>query len=152
VNSKAARCITESRNMVLKRSRHVPLICTIDVNGFAAVMLALLAMFMAPVMAVDFLPRPSVDLPKATNAHTMRDADREDAVVIGIARDGKPYLNNDPVELEQLARLIRDLMSAGAERKVFLKIDRRARYGVVVNVLAEVRAAGVENIAFLAEK
>ena len=42
-------------------------------------------------------------------------------------------------------------MSAGAERKVYLKADHHAKYGVVANVLANVRAAGIENIVFLVE-
>ncbi len=137
--------------MVQKRPRNVPLICTIDVTGFAGVMLALLAKFMAPVMAVDRFPQVSVDLPKAANGHTMRGADREDALVVGITRDGKFYLGGDKVDLDQLPQVIRDRLSYGAERKVYLRVDRRARYGVVINVLAEVCMAGVENIAFFVE-
>ena len=135
--------------MARKRSRIVPLICTIDVTGFAGVMLALLAMFMAPVMVVDVFPRPSVDLPRTTNGHAMPGADREDALVVGITRDGKLYLGGDKVDLDQLPQVIRDRLSYGAERKVYLRVDRHAKYGVVINVLAEVRAAGIENIAFL---
>ena len=153
MNSKDARCIAESQNMARKRSRDAPLICTIDVTGFAAIMLALLAMFMGPIMFGTGPPiHPSVDLAKARHAIDMPGADREDASVIGIARDGKLYLGADPIELDQMEPVLRDRLSDGPERKVYLKVDRAAKYGVVVKVLAKVRAAGVENIAFLVEK
>ena len=89
--------------MVRKRSRNVRLICTIDVTGFAAVMLALLAMFTGPVMSgIDLPMHLSVDLARANNERTMPGADREDAVVIGITREGRLYLGVDRIGLDQL--------------------------------------------------
>jgi biopolymer transport protein ExbD len=135
--------------MVRKRLRSAPLICTIDVSGFAAVMLALLAMFMAPVMFVDVLNGPPVSLPKAQNAVLMPHAHREDAMVIGIARDGEVYFGSGRVRIEELPAIIGESLAGGAERKVYMNVDRLAEYKVVASVLDEVRSAGVENIGFL---
>jgi len=76
---------------------------------------------------------------------------RDDAIVLAIARDGKVYFGADAVRPEQFPALIRDRLTAGAERKIYLKVDRGAKYGVVALVLDEVRSAGVEDIAFLVE-
>jgi len=111
-------------------------------------MLALVAMFMAPVMFVDVLG-PPVDLPKAQHAVLMPHADREDAMVIAITRDGAIYFGSGRVRLKELPTIIGESLAAGAERKVYMKVDRLAEYRVVASVLDQVRFAGVENIGFL---
>ena len=79
-------------------------------------------------------------------------ATRDNAVIVAIARDGKVYLGSDPASPEELPGLIRQRMANGAEWKVYLKVDRRAKYGVVASVLAQVRTAGFGNVAILAEQ
>jgi biopolymer transport protein ExbD/biopolymer transport protein TolR len=116
-------------------------------------MLALLAISMAPIMSFPDLPvGPWPELPRAKHSVVMPGVDQEDALVIAVTRDGKVYCGADPVSLEQLPIVIRDRLTSGAERKVYLKVDRYARYGVVIGVLAEVRSAGVEKVAFMVEQ
>jgi len=79
----------------------------------------------------------------------MRGANREDALVIAVQRDGRIWIDQDRVMLEDLPAKIRERLVGGAERKVYLKVDRAAKYGVVISVLDVVRSAGVENIGFL---
>jgi biopolymer transport protein TolR len=115
-------------------------------------MFALVAMFVLPARFAVDLPRVAVDLAKASNPIEMAEADREDALVVAITRDGNVWFGSNHVTLENLPVVIQQRVSQGAERTVYIRADMRARYGGVARVLACVRAAGIERVAFLVEK
>jgi biopolymer transport protein TolR len=136
------------------QSESARLICRIDVTAFAAVMFALVGMFLLPAMVVVDSPRDAwhvgVDTPKASNSTELRGADREDALLVAITRDGQVWFDRDRITGDKdLSAAIRDRVSRGAERKVYIRADMRARYGLVLRVLNIVRTAGIENVAFL---
>ncbi len=132
------------------RSNH--LICHIDVSAFLAVMFALLYLFMAPSFFPDSQTQKSVDLAKVGNPSLMRGADREDALIVAVERDGKVFLGIDLLTADSLPARIRKGISNGVESRVYIKADARAKYGAVKEVLDAVRASGVENIAFLTDQ
>ena len=117
--------------------------------GFASVMLTLLFLLM-PWTVVHQI-RPSVDLVLAPHSMRMPGALKEDALRISISRDGSTYFANVRVSPEDLPGLIREGLRNGAERKAYLKVDARAKYGEVPPVLEKIRAAGIEKVAFLTE-
>ncbi len=82
----------------------------------------------------------------------MRGANREGALVVGVLRDGKVFFRTEQVTTAELPGKIRDGISQGAERKIYIKADIRGRYATVKEVLDAVRASGVENVAFLTEQ
>lgn len=90
-----------------------------------------------------------IDLPRVNRPVTMRAANREDALIIVIMRDGKVFFGNERATAEELPAKIEERLSHGAERKVYIKADARARYGAVRIVLGAVRSAGVEKIAII---
>jgi biopolymer transport protein ExbD len=94
----------------------------------------------------------STDLPVSRFAMQMPKAIREDAQIVSIARDGKIYFGHTPMVAEDLPDQIRERLQNGAERKVYLRADARAKYGDVKLVLTEIRQAGIENVCILAEK
>jgi biopolymer transport protein TolR len=116
-------------------------------------MFALVAMFLLPATVVVDSPRTGaqmpVDLPHVSNAREMSGADREDALVVAITRDGQLWLATDQITPENLTAAIRERVGQGAERKVYIRTDTRARYGLVVRVLSNVRAAGIDQVAFI---
>ncbi len=137
--------------MLREPPRMAPRICTIDVTGLAAVMLALVALFAIP----GAIPHPyrlnvvAVDLSIVSHAVPMRGALKEDALIIAVTRDGTIFTDEGKVrDAEQLPTRIRERLKEGTERKVYLKVDARARYGAVLTALAGIRAAGVEDVAF----
>jgi len=93
-----------------------------------------------------------VDLPKVNCPVKMRCANREDALIVAIFRDGSVYFDNDRVNARDLPARLRERISHGAETKVYLKADARARYSNVVPVLNGVRAAGVVSIGILVDE
>jgi biopolymer transport protein ExbD len=76
---------------------------------------------------------------------------RDDAMRVMLSRDGTIYFGNAKVASEDLAEQIRQRLERGAEHKVFLIVDQRARFGDLSVVLDEVRHVGIWDIAFLAE-
>jgi biopolymer transport protein TolR len=131
------------------------LICRIDVTAFAAVMFALVAMFLVPAAIVIDSPRTAaavgVDLPRVSHAVAMRAANREDALLVAVQRDGKIWFDTAQIMPEELPAKIRERLSRGAERRVYIRADARSKYGLVLEVWQCVRSTGIENIVFLVD-
>src|ERR1700675_4749761 len=136
--------------MLRNRANSLGPICKIDVTAFASVMVFLMAlmMFLTPSTHHGV----GVDLPRVNHSVNMRDANREDAVLVAIMRDGKVFFGDEYVTAEQLTDKIRERLSHHAERKVFIRADARARYGTVSAVLDDIRAAGILRISILVDQ
>jgi biopolymer transport protein ExbD len=122
----------------------------INVTPMADVMLVLLIIFM--VITPMLQKGQSVDLARTRNPVDMKEADRDDAVLVAITRDGKFYLNQDRVNIDDLAAKVNDLLSTRLEKTVFVKSDFRAKYGDVVQVVDGIRNAGVDRVGLLTER
>ena len=122
----------------------------INVTPMADVMLVLLIIFM--VVTPMLQKGISVDLAKVNNPRQMPDADKEDAVVIAISRDGRLYLGTQPVKPEDLTERVKDRIASKLEKTVYVRSDARAKYGSVVAVVDDVRSAGVDQLGLLTEK
>jgi len=94
----------------------------------------------------------SVDVAKVKGPAPMPDADKEDALLIAVMRDGKIYFGTDRVEADQLTQKVKDRLSNKADKRVFIKSDARARYGNVVEVVDNVRSAGVDDVGLLTDQ
>jgi len=121
-----------------------------NVIPMADIMLVLLIIFM--VVTPMLTKGLSVDLAKVTSPSDMPDADKDDAVIIGVSSSGDVYLGNVKSDLSQIADQVRDRISNKLDKTVFVKSDGRAKYGVVVKVVDEIRAAGVDNVGLLTDK
>ncbi len=122
----------------------------INVTPMADVMLVLLIIFM--VVTPMLQKGISVDLAKTNNPRPMPDADKEDAVVIAISKDGRLYIGSTPVKREEITEKVKDRIAAKLDKTVYVKSDARAKYGTVVGVVDDVRAAGVDQLGLLTEK
>ncbi|MCP5113793.1 MAG: biopolymer transporter ExbD [bacterium] len=124
---------------------------TPNVIPLADVMLVMLIIFM--VITPMLSKGVSVDLVITTNPVAMADADKDDAVLLAVTRDGKIFLGSTPVEsADELPGIVRDMLEGRLDMTVYLKGDARARYEGVVDVVDNVRSAGVDNIGLLTEK
>jgi biopolymer transport protein ExbD len=122
----------------------------INVTPMADVMLVLLIIFM--VITPMLQKGQQVELAKTRNPVDMKEADRDDSVIIAITRDGKFYLGQDKVNVDDLAAKVNDLLATKLEKRVFVKSDSRAKYGDVVSVVDNIRNAGVDQIGLLTER
>ena len=96
----------------------------INVTPMADVMLVLLIIFM--VVTPMLQKGQQVELAKTRNPVDMKEADRDDSVIIAITRDGKFYLGQDKVNVDDLAAKVNDLLATKLEKRVFVKSDSRA--------------------------
>ena len=122
----------------------------INVTPMVDVMLVLLIIFM--VITPMLNNKVNVDLPQATAAIVMENANKEDAVTVAVTRDGKAYLGGDQTTVDTLAAKISDKLTNKTDKQVFLRADIRANYGKVMDVVDQIRAAGVSNLGLLTEK
>jgi biopolymer transport protein ExbD len=121
-----------------------------NVIPMADIMLVLLIIFM--VVTPMLQKGVSVDMARAENALDLPNADRDDAVLIAVGRDGSLYLGSTKVPLDQITNLVKDRIANRLDKTVFVRSDARAKYGDVVKVVDEVRSAGVDNIGLLTDK
>jgi biopolymer transport protein ExbD len=122
----------------------------INVTPMADVMLVLLIIFM--VVTPMLQKGQAVELAKTKNPIDMKEADRDDAVLVTVTRDGKLYLGQEKVNVDALATKVNDLLATRLEKKVFVKSDLRAKYGDVVSVVDNIRNAGVDQVGLLTER
>jgi biopolymer transport protein ExbD/biopolymer transport protein TolR len=122
----------------------------INVTPMVDVMLVLLIIFM--VVTPMLQKGITVDLAKTNNPVEMPDADKEDALLVAITRDGKVFLGNDQIPPDQLTNKIKDRVSTRVDKRVFIRADARAKYGSVVEVVDNVRSAGVDQLGLLTEQ
>jgi len=122
----------------------------INVTPMVDVMLVLLIIFM--VITPMLQHGVTVDMAKTNNPREMQDADKEDAVMVGITRDGKVYLGSDQVAPDDLGPKIRDKLDKKTDKTVFIKADARAKYGIVVDAVDNIRTAGVDQLGLLTEQ
>src|SRR5262249_18951250 len=121
-----------------------------NVIPMADIMLVLLIIFM--VITPMLQKTTPVDMAVTNNAHEMQDADKDDAIVVAITRDGHIFLRNKETPKESISDQVKDLISNRLDKTVYVKSDARAKYGDVVSVVDEIRSAGVDQLGLLTEK
>ncbi len=133
-----------------KKTTTLGAVSDINVTPMVDVMLVLLIIFM--VITPMLQHGTSVNMAKATNTRDMQDADKEDAVLLAVTRDGKIFLQSDQIQPDQITTKVKDMIADKLDKTVYVKSDRDAKYGVVVTVVDNVRAAGVDSLGLLTEK
>jgi len=133
-----------------KRNEGAKVNSDINVTPMVDVMLVLLIIFM--VITPMLQKGVSVDLAKVNNPEQMPDADKEDALIVAIMKDGKVYFGNDQVAVDQLTGKVKDRLANRVDKRVFIRADARAHFGSVVQVVDNVRAAGVDELGLLTDQ
>jgi biopolymer transport protein ExbD/biopolymer transport protein TolR len=124
----------------------------INVTPMVDVMLVLLIIFM--VITPMLSKGQTVDLVRTKNPVAMQAADKEDAILVAITRDGRTWLSpgNTQMPPDQLPQKVKDLLTNRLDKTVYIKADSRARYQVVEDVVDNLRAAGVDQLGLLTEQ
>lgn len=122
----------------------------INVTPMVDVMLVLLIIFM--VITPMLSKGVSVDLVRTRNPIAMDEADKEDAVLVAVTRDGQAFLGTRRVSNEELQTQVTDQVSNRIDKTVYLKCDARSKYERVVEVVNLIRTAGVDQVGLLTEK
>jgi biopolymer transport protein ExbD len=133
-----------------KKVKDNPPVSDINVTPMVDVMLVLLIIFM--VITPMLQHGVQVDLVKTKNPIPMQAADKSDAILVSVTRDGKVYLNTTQMSPDDLPNKVKDLLTNRLDKMVFIKSDQRAKYEKVVTVVDNLRAAGVDQVGLLTEQ
>jgi len=118
----------------------------INVTPLVDVMLVLLIIFMvtAPMLQMGI----DVNLPRV-KAKSVDVA--EEKLVLTINGAKEIFLNKLKIPLAELGAKLERIFASRIEREVYLRADRNVPYGFVVEVMAEVRKAGVDKLGMITE-
>jgi len=123
---------------------------TINVTPMVDVMLVLLIIFM--VITPMLQKGVSVDLARVNSPQAMPDADKEDAIVVAVTRDGAVFLGRDKIDPAQLGSLVRNKLAERTDKTIYVRADARAQYKAVEDAIDDVRTAGVDELGLLTEQ
>jgi biopolymer transport protein TolR len=124
--------------------RDATTISQINVTPLVDVMLVLLVIFMvtAPIIQQGV----QVNLPQAKAGAI---PGTEELLVVTIAKNGKVYLNDNPMTLAELGAKLRAIRKLQADKQVYLRADQDVRYGLVMKTIAEIKQAGIERLGMV---
>ena len=122
----------------------------INVTPMVDVMLVLLIIFM--VITPMLQNKVQIDMAKVANAVAMPDADKDDAIVVAITRDGGIYLGQDKIATDELGVKVRDKLADTPGKTIYIRADARAQYRAVEDAIDAVRTAGVDEVGLLTQR
>jgi biopolymer transport protein ExbD/biopolymer transport protein TolR len=122
----------------------------INVTPMVDVMLVLLIIFM--VITPMLQNKVAVDMAKVDNPIAMPDADKEDAIVVAVTRDGGVFLGQDKIAVTELGVRVRDKLADKPGKTIFVRADARAQFRAVEDAIDAVRTAGVDDVGLLTQK
>ena len=136
----------------MEKKKADPVVSDINVTPMVDVMLVLLIIFM--VITPMLQHGVTVEMVKAKNPIAMKDADKEDAVMVGVTRDGRVVLSPGNIQMlpSELPNKVKDLLTNKLDKTVYIKADMRAKYELVEDVVDNLRAAGVDSLGLLTEQ
>ncbi|HEY9141699.1 MAG TPA: biopolymer transporter ExbD [Bryobacteraceae bacterium] len=131
-------------------SKAPPPVADINVTPMVDVMLVLLIIFM--VITPMLTHGVSVDMVRTQNPIPMQAADKSDAVLIAVTRNGGVFLNNTKVTPDELAPKVKDMLTNRLDKECFIRADQRAKYQTVLDVVQNLQSAGVDQVGLLTEQ
>ena len=126
-------------------SRHRRFLAEINIIPLVDVVLVLLIIFM--VTAPMLYRGMDITLP-TSSSNTIKPEER---IVLTIERDQKIYVDKDMVPLGLLESKLRSVKQRNVEVSVYLRADRDVAYGTVVQVMDEVKRAGIEKLGMVTD-
>jgi biopolymer transport protein TolR len=130
--------------MVSSSNQRRRFLADINVTPFVDVMLVLLVIFMvtAPMMQHGI----DVNLPKVASKSLPA---KEDIMIVTINAKKEIFLNESKMGLREFKDKFSNIMENRLNKDVFLKADKTVPYGMVVEVMAEIKKAGIERLGMV---
>ncbi len=130
-----------------------PPVSDINVTPMVDVMLVVLIIFMVITPLLN--KGVNIQLANARNPITMADADKEDAVIVSITRDGTVFLSpglNRIGDVSEIGPKVKDLLADRPVKTVYIRSDASAKYEKVEDVVDALRTGGVEDVGLITDQ
>ena len=136
----------------MEKKKAPPPVSDINVTPMVDVMLVVLIIFMVitPMLSKSI----PVDKALTRNPTTMPAADKEDAIIVAVTRDGQTFLSPglQKIASSELAPKVKDLLQNRPSKMVYINADARAKYSAVEDVVDNLRAGSVDEVGLLTEQ
>ena len=127
-----------------RRRGRKALVSEINVTPFVDVMLVLLIIFMvaAPLLTVGV----PIDLPE-TQANALNSETQP--ITVSVNSQGQIYLQETEIPLEEVVAKLQAIATTGYDERIYVRGDRSADYGTVMQVMSRISAAGYRNLGLV---
>ncbi|MGC2636952.1 MAG: biopolymer transporter ExbD [Acidobacteriaceae bacterium] len=117
----------------------------INITPLVDVVLVLLVIFMltAPVLQSGI----QVNVPKTK---TVREITQQ-RTVLTIDKDQQVFLNDKPVNLNELPTLLRQMSSSNTDQVIYLRADQSVSFGVFATMMDAVTSAGITHVSIVTQ-
>lgn len=122
------------------------LMSEINITPFVDVMLVLLVVFMvtAPMMISGI----NVDLPKTTSSPL---SGKDEPLTITVTDKEMVYIQDVAIEKKDLVAKLEAITKAKKDSRILVRGDKKVNYGVVMEVVGSINAAGYNHISLVTE-
>ena len=117
----------------------------INVTPFVDVVLVLLIIFMvtAPVLQSGI----EVQVPRTKTVKQIS----EERLVISINREQQVFLNNDPVNINQIGQKIHEKIRDPQGQSIYVRADENVPFGAFATVMDAVKSSGITNVSIVTQ-
>ncbi|WP_105200547.1 MULTISPECIES: ExbD/TolR family protein [unclassified Pseudoalteromonas] len=102
------------------------------------------------IVTTSFVKEAGIDVnkPEAAQATQKKNAN----IFIAIRSNGEIWMDKRQVDAERVAANIERLLAEQPTEIVIIQADKEAKHGVVVKVMDQIKAAGIDKISIAGEK
>ena len=131
--------------MARKRTREDDEVA-VDLTPMLDVVFIMLIFF---IVTTSFVKEAGIDVnkPKAAQAQKKPTA----TIFIAIRPNGEIHMDKRIVDIERVSATIEKLLAESPTDTVIIQADREAKHGVVVKVMDQIKAAGIDKISIAAD-
>lgn len=117
----------------------------INMTPFVDVVLVLLIIFMvtAPVLQSGI----EVQVPRTRTVKQIS----EERLVISINREQQVFLNNDPVNINQIAAKLHEKIRDPQGQAIYVRADENVPFGAFATVMDAVKSSGITNVSIVTQ-
>jgi len=115
----------------------------IEIIPMIDVIFFLLVFFMVSTLSMTINRGLPVNLPTAATAQK----ERRDNVSLTVMQDGKMFLNKEPITLQNMGQRVKAALASNPQLAVVINADGQVLHSTVVDILDELRQAGVSGLA-----